>query len=860
MSGRKPDTEPIPGYRLIAPLGKGGFGEVWKCEAPGGLVKAIKFVRGDNASLNDNATPSTDELRAIQRIKDLRHPFLLSIERIERFDDELVIIMELADRSLHDVLEERQHLGHPGLPREQVLAYLEEAAEVLDLMNFEYGLQHLDVKPRNLFLVRGHVKVADFGLVQSLSDAGKETTKDKLHLSMVTPLYAAPELFQNKLSERCDQYSLAIVYQELLTGSRPIDGKNVRQLMMQHTLGKPDLSALPEQDRDIIARALSKNPQDRFGSCTAMVLALAAAALPEEAVCLGGPPEPPSGSVVSPTRMLRARTATMMRPKVQLEAKGTVAIATTRTLGPAEARFLPDYKFTRSLSRDPRGETWQAQAGDGRRKVVHVLYGVCGHGGAPPAEAIAHLQTLRHPALLPTTVVPGGRGALMLVTDLVEGSLRQRYQECQGNGEGGIPRGELLDRLERAAEALDQLYQQQGLQHLELNPGRILLDGERVLLDQLGVAQLLWGPAGVACSQSQLRYNAPERAQGLITRSCDQFSLGVIYQEMLTGKHPFHSGAPSLGRGKVGRSADLQPLPTPDRAVVARALDLDPERRFASCVDFVRALRTSGGKTPTRNSSRPASKNGEVDVERLARREQIAGLIAEARDWLKLQQPESEAKPVPAETGQPVLEQRLVAVLPPEGAVRKFDGFRKQWDARVAAHGDGFAIFHVGQHQKKSWFPWRNHTATLKIEVRWTRPSALVRRMPEVQVRIGADNPACQASAALLPQLGPLLLESLQTHLLGAPERRNGERILWPHEVAVSCVTPGRPRGTPTQCQGKDLSLTGMGLYMPVALPSSQVQLCLTSPTHNGSVVLPASIVRIQRWDDRLYEVGVVFE
>src|SRR5207237_6389888 len=99
-----------------------------------------------------------------------------------------------------------------------------------------------------------------------------------------------------------------------------------------------------------------------------------------------------------------------------------------------------------------------------------------------------------------------------------------------------------------------------------------------------------------------MRYNAPERAKGLITRSCDQFSLAVIYQEMLTGKHPFRGGSPSLGKGKVGRDPDLEPLPTSDRGVVARALETDPEKRFTSCVDFVRALRSAGirvGSRPT---------------------------------------------------------------------------------------------------------------------------------------------------------------------------------------------------------------------------------------------------------------------
>ena len=52
---REPDTEPIPGYRLIEPLGTGGFGEVWKCVAPGGIHKAIKFVYG-NLELRSTAT------------------------------------------------------------------------------------------------------------------------------------------------------------------------------------------------------------------------------------------------------------------------------------------------------------------------------------------------------------------------------------------------------------------------------------------------------------------------------------------------------------------------------------------------------------------------------------------------------------------------------------------------------------------------------------------------------------------------------------------------------------------------------------------------------------------------------------
>jgi serine/threonine protein kinase len=274
---REPNAEPIPGYRLIEPIGSGGFGEVWKCEAPGGIFKAIKFVFGNLNSLDVDGARAEQELHALERIREVRHPFVVSLDRIEVVEGELVIVMELADRSLHDSFQDALAAGLVGIPRDALLRYVRDAAEALDHMNEKHNLQHLDIKPRNLFLVSDRVKVADFGLVKHLERSGVSG------LGGVTPLYAPPETFGGNISGRSDQYSLAIVYQELLTGQRPFNGKNARALAQQHLHEEPDLRALPLAERAILTRALAKVPEKRFPNCLAFVRALYTANMPTKA-------------------------------------------------------------------------------------------------------------------------------------------------------------------------------------------------------------------------------------------------------------------------------------------------------------------------------------------------------------------------------------------------------------------------------------------------------------------------------------------------------------------------------------------------------------------------------------------------
>jgi len=284
-------AEPVPGYRLVGRLGRGGCGEVWKATGPGGFELALKFVC--------LAEPvGQPELRAIQIIKDVRHPHLLATFGAWQVGRYLIIAMELAERTLLDRFREAAGQGFPGIPAPEIHEHFLDAARGLDYLNEPrhpsggtepVGIQHRDVKPQNLLLVGGSVKVADFGLARIL-----EHTQTS-HTGSMTPAYAAPEFFKKQTSSQSDQYSLAVTYCHLRGGRLPFTG-GMAEIMAGHLLEPPDLTMLPEGEREAVARALAKEPRDRWGSCRALVDALRSGVPAPDRVA------PTTGPVETPTR------------------------------------------------------------------------------------------------------------------------------------------------------------------------------------------------------------------------------------------------------------------------------------------------------------------------------------------------------------------------------------------------------------------------------------------------------------------------------------------------------------------------------------------------------------------------------
>jgi eukaryotic-like serine/threonine-protein kinase len=273
-------------YAIDRVLGRGGMATVYVAEdRRHNRQVAIKVLRGDVAA----AIGAERFLREIAIAARLTHPHVLPLIDSGQAAGSLYYVMPyVRGESL------RQRLARePRLALKDALAIARELGAGLDYAHRE-GFVHRDVKPENVLLADGHAVIADFGIARAICQAGGDHVTE-VGLAIGTPEYMSPEQAagDRELDGRCDVYSLACVVYEMLAGEPPFSGPSARAIVAKHLseppppirARRPDAPAAVEQ---ALARALAKDPADRFPTVAEFVAALEAAQPPGAAPALVG--------------------------------------------------------------------------------------------------------------------------------------------------------------------------------------------------------------------------------------------------------------------------------------------------------------------------------------------------------------------------------------------------------------------------------------------------------------------------------------------------------------------------------------------------------------------------------------------
>jgi serine/threonine-protein kinase len=289
-------------YRIVAKLGAGAFGEVYKAQDT--LLHrtvAIKRIRMD-AFTDEGQLEEVKErfLREAKVAAQLSHPNIVTIHDIHWSRDLSFIVMEFIEgQTLQKLLS-----GKRRLTLSETLDVLGPVADALDHAH-QKKVVHRDIKPANIMIEpSGRPKVTDFGIAK-LESAGT-TNLTATGSILGTPNYMSPEQArgERELDGRSDLFSLGCILYECLAGEKPFRGDSVTAVLMKIlTEEAPSLdcqrAGLPLALQPVVKRALAKNLADRYGSGRELVDALRAAAASAptvmEAPTLGGTTLSPAG-------------------------------------------------------------------------------------------------------------------------------------------------------------------------------------------------------------------------------------------------------------------------------------------------------------------------------------------------------------------------------------------------------------------------------------------------------------------------------------------------------------------------------------------------------------------------------------
>ena len=259
-------------YEVLAELGQGGMGVVYKCfDKTGGVEVAVKGlppeVSHDPASMEDIRDN-------FQLVSALRHPGIVGIRNLEADPKtgDYYLVMDMArGKSLRRWA--RAHQDPKDCP-----AKLKIIAEIAEALDYAHGqkIMHRDIKPENVMIdEEGHAQVLDFGLASQIRSSMSRVSL-VVRSQSGTPSYKAPEQWRGQPQNAAtDQYALGVLAYELLAGYLPFDSEDLAILRMS-VLSEPvaAIQDIPMHMNAALSRALAKNPSERFASCKDFVDAL----------------------------------------------------------------------------------------------------------------------------------------------------------------------------------------------------------------------------------------------------------------------------------------------------------------------------------------------------------------------------------------------------------------------------------------------------------------------------------------------------------------------------------------------------------------------------------------------------------
>ena len=262
--------EQIGNYRLVKLLGSGGFAEVYLGRQV--FLDSAAAIKLLHANL---AQEDWESFRAEARtLVNLVHPHIIRLLDFGRDGNTPFLVMDYAPNGTL-----RQHVQRGvKLPLATAVDYANQVASALQYAHNEKVI-HRDVKPENMLLGRNNeILLTDFGIAVVAQSTRTQFTQE----TVGTIAYMAPEQIQAHPRAASDQYSLAVVVYEWLTGNRPFNG-TFTELAVKHMMVPPPplRDTIPDIPRDVeqvVLTALAKDPKQRFGSVQAFAMALERAA------------------------------------------------------------------------------------------------------------------------------------------------------------------------------------------------------------------------------------------------------------------------------------------------------------------------------------------------------------------------------------------------------------------------------------------------------------------------------------------------------------------------------------------------------------------------------------------------------